>query len=233
MQTSPLLDSVPARVHHTPLADQDMRPRAWWFILSFVSGFLLAMAAEELKVHSVDDELHIAAPRLHFLTGPSLDRLKNAAAVRFDVQLSLSVESRTNLFDRAAERFAVSYDVWEEKYSVTRLSSSSTMRGALSRRSHEHRSISQVTAEGAESWCLDNMAVSTTGINPGQFVWVRLEVRSVDPKESAPLFDEGGVSLSRLIDLFSHPPRPGQQRWTLESGPLRLSDIRKPGTRGS
>ncbi len=191
------------------------------------------MAAEELLVHTQDDELHIGAPKLHFLTGASLDRLKNGAAVPFDFQLSLSLDSRTNLYDRAAERFAVSYDLWEEKYSVTRISSSSTMRGALGRRSHERRSVSHLTAQGAESWCIENVAVSTAGIPPAQFVWVRLEVRSVDPKESSPLFGDSGISLTRLIDLFSHPPRTGQQRWTLEAGPVRLSEMRQSGSRGS
>ena len=210
-----------------------MRPKAWWFIVAFCTGFLLAMAAEELVVHSQDDELHIVAPRLHFLAGASLDRLKNGAAVPYDFQLSLSLDSRTNLFDRAVERIAVSYDVWDEKFSATRLSASSTLRGAVSRRSHERRSVSNLTQQGVENWCIDNLAVSTSGIGPSQWLWVRLEVRSVEPKEAPPLFSDSGVSLNRLIDLFSHPPRTGQQRWTLEAGPLRLSDIRKPVARGS
>ena len=203
-----------------------------WFIAALCAGLLLAMSAEELVLHARDDELQISAPRLHFLTGPSLDRLKNGASVNYDFQLSLSLGSRTNLFDRAVERIGVSYDVWEEKYKVTRLSGSSTLRGAVSRRSHEWRSASDLTAAGAETWCLSDLAVSTGGIAPSQSLWVRLEVRSVDPKESAPLFGDAGMSLARLIDLFSHPPRSGQQRWTLEAGPVRLSEIRSM-TRGS
>lgn len=210
-----------------------MRLRASWFIAACCTGFLLAVAAEDLLVRSRDDELHISAPRLHFITGTSLDRLKNGADARFDFQLSLSLETRTNLFDRAVERIAVSYDLWEEKYSVTRLSSTSTLRGTLSRRSHEYRSASHLTAEGAENWCIDSLAVTTTGINPGQALWVRLEVRTVDPKETPPLFGDTGVSLTRLIDLFSHPPRSGQQRWSLESGPIRMGDVRKSIVRGS
>jgi hypothetical protein len=203
-----------------------LRIRAWWFILAFSTGFLLAMAAEDLILHPREDELHISAPRFHFLTGSSMDRLKNGATVNYDFQLSLSLDSRTNLFDRAVERIAVSYDLWEEKYSVTRMSGSSTLRGAISRRSHERRSASHLTPQGAEGWCISDLAVSTNGINPDQSLWVRLEVRSVDPKETSPLFGDSGISLTRLIDLFSHPPHSGQQRWTLESGPVRLSDLR-------
>lgn len=203
------------------------RTKCWWFIIFFVAaGLLLAMSAEELVLHSRDEELHISAPRLHFLTGASLDRLKNGAAVNYDFQLSLSIDSRTNLYDRAVERIVVSYDLWEEKYSVTRMSGSSTLRGAVSRRSHERRSASHLASESAESWCLSDLAVTTNGINPNQFLWVRLEVRSMDPKDSEPLFGDTGISLTRLIDLFSHPPRSGQQRWALEAGPVRLSDLR-------
>ncbi len=201
--------------------------------LVLLGGVLAAWNADDLTVEPRDDEMHIIAPRLHFLTGTSLERLKNGTAVPFDFQLSLSLDTRTNLYDRSAQRYAVSYDLWEEKYSVTRLSSSSTLRGATSRRSHERRSVSHLSADGVERWCIGNVAVSMSGIAPGQLFWVRLDVRSVDPKESAPLFGDTGVSLSRLIDLFSHPPRSGQQHWTLDAGPLRLSDLRKPGTRGS
>ncbi len=210
-----------------------MRVKASWIVVACFTGFLLALAAEDLMLRLRDEELHINAPRLHFITGTSLDRLKNGADARFDFQLSLSLDSRTNLFDRAVERIAVSYDLWEEKYSVTRLSSTSTLRGTLSRRSHEFRSASHLTAEGAENWCVDNLAVSTSGINPSQLLWMRFEIRTVDPKETSPLFGDTGVSLTRLIDLFSHPPRTGQQRWSLETGPIRLSDIRKSTLRGS
>lgn len=211
-----------------------MRWKAWWLVLAGPAGVLIAMAAEDLVVHSQDDELRIVAPRLHFITGASLDRLKNsAAAVSYDFQLSLSLDTRTNLFDRAVQRIAVSYDIWDEKFSATRLSGSSTLRGAIPRRSHERRTVSNLTGQGVENWCIDNLAVSTSGLGASQFVWVRLEVRPVAPKEEPPLFGDAGVSLTRLIDLFSHPPRPGQPRWTLEAGPLRLSDIRRPGARGS
>jgi hypothetical protein len=49
-------------------------------------------------------------------------------------------------------------------------------------------------------------------------MWVRLEVRSSDPRDMPPIIGESGISISRLIELFSHPPRSGQQRWTLQPG---------------
>jgi hypothetical protein len=39
--------------------------------------------------------------------------------------------------------------------------------------------------------------------------------------------EETGVSLSRLIEIFSRPARDPQARWTEEAGPLRLADIQR------
>lgn len=202
-----------------------MRPKALWFIITFFTGFLLAMFANELALHRRDQELHIRAPNLHFISGPSLDRLKNGGAVPFDFQLSVAVDSSSNLYDRAVERFVISYDLWEEKYSVTKLWGSGSMRGNSRRSIRERRSVSHLTAAAAENWCIDNIAVSTTGLDPNRRLWVRLEVRSSDPRDGPPLIGESGISISRLIELFSHPPRSGQQRWTLETGPVRLADL--------
>lgn len=210
-----------------------MRPKPWWLIVSFCGGFLLAMFAEELIVHRRDGELHISAPRLHFITGASLERLRNGAAIPYDFQLSIAADTRTNVIDRVLQRFIVSYDLWEEKYSVTKLSSSGSMRGGSFGGSRERRSVSHLSARDAETWCVDNLRLSTSGINASRLLWVRLEVRVADPRDSAPLFGETGISISRLIELFSHPPHSGQQRWTLEAGPLRLNDIDRGGTRGS
>lgn len=201
-----------------------MKVRLWWLFLSFASGFLLAMWASEMGVHWRNEELHVAAPKLHFLSGPSLTRLKNGTAVPFDFQLQLWAESRTNLIGRSVERFVVSYDVWEEKYSVTKL------RGSLSAR--ENKIVSNLTANAAESWCVDNIALPAAGLRADQPFFVRLEIRSVDPKRDTGLVGESGVSLSRLVELLSHPASPEQQKWAVEAGPLKLSDLRR-SPRGS
>ena len=45
------------------------------------------------------------------------------------------------------DRFTVSYDVWEEKFSVVRVSDF-------------RRSLMLLSASSAESWCLDNIVIS-------------------------------------------------------------------------
>ena len=197
----------------------ELRIRPWWFLLSFVTGFLFAMFAEELAVHWRNDELHISAPKLHFLAGQSLDRLKNGDSVPFDFQLLLWRDARGNLSARSLERFVVSYDLWEEKFSVTKVRASAVLR--------EGTSVSHLSAPAAEAWCVDHIALPSGSLNLTQQFWVRLEIRSAEPKQTAGVVGDSGVSLTRPIDLFSHPVRADQQKWTVESGPLKLEDLKR------
>lgn len=208
------------------LTNYRAQPPIPWLAAACATGVLCGMWTEDLLVHVRDQELRVTAPRFHFLSGAPVNRLRNGAAVPFDFQLSLAVDTRSNLFDRALERFVVSYDLWEEKYSVTKLWGAGSIRGASNSRTRERRSVSHLSAEGVENWCIDNVALSTSGLDPNRRVWVRLEVRTTDPRDGAPLVGESGISINRLIELFSHPPHSGQQRWTVESGPMRLADLR-------
>ena len=201
-----------------------MRIRLWWMFLSFASGFLLAMWASEMSVHWRNEEIHVVAPKLHFISGVSLKRLQDGAAVPYDFQLQLWAGSRSNLAARAVERFVVSYDVWEERYRVTKL------RGSPA--APENKTVSNLSASAAEAWCVDNIGLPASNLRPEEPFYVRLEVRGNDPKRDNGLVGESGVSLSRLVELFSHPAAPEQQRWAVEAGPLKLDDLRRV-TRGS
>ena len=196
------------------------KPTRWWLIASFLAGFAFAMWAEELIIHWKENSLHLSAPKLHFLEGKPLERLKNGDSVPYDFPLTLWVGSRENVFERSAERFVFSYDVWEEKFSVTRARA-------------PRRSISHLNAAGAESWCLDNLQVSITGIGGQQPLWVRLEIRSEEPREQPPILGDPGISLTSLIEIFSRPAHGAQPHWTLDAGPVRLDDIKRSSSRGS
>lgn len=183
------------------------------------------MWAEELTLHSRNGELRVSAPRLHFISGGALERLKNGAAVSYDFQLSLASGSRGNIVSRAIQRFVVSYDLWEEKYSVTKLKPS-PMRGLGAPPPNERRSASHLSSEAAEAWCVDNIAVPLSGVSSTDPVWVRLDIRTADQTDPPSLFGESGVALSRLIEIFSRPVRSDQQHWSAEAGPVRLSELR-------
>ncbi len=177
------------------------------------------MLASEIAVRWRNEEIHVVAPKLHFISGNSLNRLKDGAAVPFDFQLMAWSGSRSTPLGRAFERFVISYDVWEEKYSVTKLRGSAAAR--------ENKTITNLTATAAEAWCIDNIAVPASGISNDQPLYVRLEVRSAEAKASTGLVGESGISLPRLIELFSHPARPEQQRWAVEAGPLKIEDLKR------
>lgn len=177
------------------------------------------MLASEIAVHWRNEEIHVAAPKLHFIAGSALERLKNGATVPFEFQLVLWSDSRSKPLANAIERFIVSYDLWEEKYAVTRLRGS-----ALAR---ENKTVSHLSAAAAEAWCVDNIAVTSSGIRGDLPLYVRLDVHSGDPARSSGIVGDAGISLPRLIEALSHPIQPGQQRWSVEAGPLKLNDLKR------
>ncbi|MGP0070438.1 MAG: hypothetical protein ACLPWF_00690 [Bryobacteraceae bacterium] len=177
----------------------------------------MTVSSQGLLPHRVAGDIHVTAPTLHFLTGKSLSQLKDGVAVPFDFQLVIASGSKDNVVARSLERFTVSYDVWEERFSVVR------MRDL-------QRSNLRLSLSGAESWCLDHIVIPAGALPAGQQLWARLEVRSVESKE--PRATDTGINLSTLIEIFSRPTRPQQDRWSVESAPFQLTDL-KPDLRAS
>jgi hypothetical protein len=202
--------------------DERVSRRSWLLAglaipLSRAAAFLAG--TPPLNVTWDGDNLHVAAPQLHFLTGKSLERLKDGASVVFLSQLTLFADSRSNAYRRIPDRLIVSYDLWEEKFSVTRL-------GAVP------RSVSHLSASAAEAWCLDNLLMSASGLNPDRPFWLKFEMRPADPKESTSVVGEPGISIAGLIEIFSRNPGSQEQTWAMEAGPLRLSQLVRTSGRG-
>ncbi len=167
------------------------------------------------------DQLHIEAPKLHFLTGKPLERIQNGNAVAYDFQLSVLAEAKTAVLRRSFERFVFSYDLWEERFSVTRMRSTQSL-------------ASHLTSAAAEAWCLDSMAFPSAGLPFDQPIWIRLEVRAQDAKEPGPVGGEEGISIASLIDIFGRASKTKQpQYWKLEAGPLKLANLRTAAGRGA
>jgi hypothetical protein len=131
--------------------------------------------------------------------------------VPFDFQLIITSGSKDNVVARALERFTVSYDVWEEKFSVVRVRDF-------------RRSGMRLSANSAESWCLDNIVIPAAGLPGSQQLWARLEIRSAESKELLPA--NSGINLAALIEIFSRPSRPQQDRWSVESAPFQLAELK-------
>lgn len=199
--------------------------KTWWLIAAFVSGFGLAMWAEDLALRWRNNFLEFSAPRVHFLTGEPLERLHNGAQVPFVFKISLYSGSKSHLFNQIAERFLVSYDVWGEQFSVVKTQ--------LPRTQVAHLDVAE-----AEAWCWKQMPFDAAGIDEKEKLWARVEIRAQDGKSANPLFgrdsiSESGINLNGLIDLFSRPPTPTQRTWTFDTGPLTIEEIKRGSRRGS
>jgi hypothetical protein len=197
--------------------------RRWLLAGGGVSLFraaALAVQSPALGVTWDGDNLHVSAPRLHFLSGKPLERLRDGATVVFLSQLTVLTDGRGGIFRRVPDRLVVSYDLWEEKFSVTRLGGTP-------------RSVSHLSAAAAEAWCLETLLISASGLTPDRPFWVRLELRTADPREVSTAVGEPGISITRLIDIFSRKPGAQESAWTLEAGPLRLADLARTPGRGT
>src|SRR6202142_4220229 len=185
-----------------------------WLLAGVWIAMSCGWAAERLSVTWDGDDLHVAAPELHFLAGKPLDRLKDGAAVVFLTQLTLTTDNFTTSLRRTPERFIFSYDLWEEKFSVTKAGEG-------------QRTVAHLSAAAAEAWCLDNVAISSTGLPQDRPFWLRFELRAAEPKDEAAVIGESGLNLTRLIEIFSRRPPDQQPQWNEDAGPLRLGDLKR------
>jgi hypothetical protein len=173
-----------------------------------------AVAGQSLTARVEGAVVHIAASRIHFLVGEALNRLHDGATVRYELQLTVSTERSGTAAARAQEQFAISYDLWEEKFAVTKIGS-------------PPRSISHLSASAAEAWCVDNVTIPVSALTANQSFWIRLDYRADDSTSSTDPSDNSGFTLSGLIDIFSRRRRSEPVRGFEEAGPLRLDSLKR------
>src|SRR4030081_2350680 len=128
--------------------------RRLWLTACFSSPLGWSLAVPRLLIRRLDNNLRVSAPQIRFLTGKSLEQLKNGASVGFVSQIVLSAnESGSSILARAVDRFTVSYDVWEEKFSAARPGP-------------PMRSVSRLSVPACEAWCLDELAPIPPSLPP-------------------------------------------------------------------
>jgi len=186
--------------------------RRSWLLAGLAIPLLRARAADSVAVTFDGDNLHIAVPRLHFLAGKPLDRLMDGASVAFLAQLTLFGADHGTVIRRHPDQLVFSYDLWEENFSVRRLGS-------------VPRSASRLSMAAAEAWCLEDLEISASGLAPDRPFWVRFELRMADPQDSSSVVANDGISITRLIEIFSRKPGAGEPHWALETGPLRVANL--------
>lgn len=199
--------------------------KTWWLFTAFVSGMAVAMLAdamlsEDLILQHRNHRLEFSAPRTDFFAGQPLTRLHNAAEVSFLIKTTLFSGTKDHVFTSAVDKFVVSFDLWEEKFSVVDRSA--------------QKSVKNLTAKAAQAWCLSQMGLDTTGLPGNEPLWARLDIRVEDPPRDGGLLGDSvsssGISLTSLIDFMSRPGGSQPQK-TLEYPAFTLDQLKS--TRGS
>jgi hypothetical protein len=155
------------------------------------------------------DHLSVAAPQLHFISGKALERLHNGSTITY--MLTLTVIPEHYKKQTIQTKFAVSYDLWEENYSVSRVS--------------DGLAASRLKAAMAEAWCLENMIIPIRSVPERQSFMVRLEciVQEDEEKENS---DPSSPIFADLVDIFSRKKQEAPQWWEVSAGPFRLEEFK-------
>jgi len=204
-----------------PLRGNSMSRRSW-LLAGLATPLFPVRAAEPLEVKYDGDNLHLSAPTLHFLSGKPLERLKDGASVAYVAQVTLFHNDHVTVIRRSQGRFVISFALWEEKFSVTKLATAAV----------PARSVDGLSATQAEAWCLDSMAVTTLGLEPNAYYWLRFELGTADQKDVASMSEQPVVSFRKIVEFFSQKPRAGEPRWEPIERRLRLSDLPRMAGRG-
>jgi hypothetical protein len=180
-------------------------------LLALVAWCPPPAAGQSLSVTTAGDAVKIRAPGWSFLTAEPLARLREGRTVR--VELAAFVLSGPGRSPLTAVRqvFSVSYDLWEERFAVATAGAHAA-------------SVSHLAATAAEAWCIDQLAVPIAPLAalPERRFWIRLEYRILDGDGAATADDDSGLTLQRLIDVFSRRRKNESQSRALEGGPFRL-----------
>jgi hypothetical protein len=169
------------------------------------------LCAQTVSVKLEGDQLRVAAPQLHFLGSDALQRLHNGIAVNYIFKIGITPNRYSRPTTVTSYRFVISYDIFEEKFAVSRIEPNP-------------RSITHLSENAAQLWCLDSITLSTTGMAADQSFWLTLEYQTVEPK---PATDPSESLIGQLIDVFSKKAQREESRGTITGGPFNLSDLRK------
>jgi hypothetical protein len=181
--------------------------------LAFIVTASLRLSAQTLTVKTVADVLHVQARGFGFIEGPVLNRLKEGRSVRVDFEMTVLAKPEGPVVSQASQSFTLSFDLWEERFAVSRVGS-------------PPRSISHLRARDAESWCLDNLTMPVTSL--GQYgrepFWIRLTYHIQEPVPGADEAPGERFTLRGLIDRLSRRREENDLARSIDAGPFRLSN---------
>jgi hypothetical protein len=169
------------------------------------------LMAQTVTVRTVADALHVQARGLSFIEGPVLTRLKEGRSVRIDFEITVLARPEGPVVKQAMHGFTLSFDLWEERFAVSRIGS-------------PPRSISHLRPRDAENWCFENltMPVSSLGLGRDTPFWIRLAYRVQDVVPAGGEEPGGRYTLRGLIDRLSRRREEDTLAKSIDAGPFRL-----------
>ena len=186
-------------------------PRRVAAVLLTVLLLAVPASAQTLTVDTAGDALRIRAPGFSFLKGEPLTRLKDGRSVRVELAAIVLPAPGKSVVATTRRIFALSYDLWEERFAVS----------TVEKRS---QTVSHLALAAAEAWCVDQLSIPVNalgGLGRDLPFWLRLEYRVLDgdtPNDST----ESGYTLQALIDALSRRRKTDSSTHALEAGPFRL-----------
>lgn len=179
-------------------------------IAATLSSLDARLGSQSMTVTTTGGVVRVQAPGFRFIAGEPLARLKDGLTVR--VELELRVLAGPGAAAAAAhgrQTFVLSYDLWEERFAAA-------MSGTGS------RSVSHLTAEAAEAWCIQQLTVPVSGLGSlrSQPFWIRLESRVLNGQSDGR--DDEGLTLRGIIDTLSRRQAREKTPHSAEAGPFRV-----------
>jgi hypothetical protein len=191
--------------------------RAALLASTIIAAAAVQLAGQSVTVAAAGDALRVRAPGFSFLQGKPLERLKDGRSVRFDFVLTVLAKPGAAAAAQGRSTFIMSYDLWEERFAVTRVATPGNP-------ATPSRSISHLTSPDAAAWCLEQLSVPVSALGrlgrDAPF-WIRLEYRVQDRTETD---GDAGFTLRSLIDTLSMRRKADELNGSIEAGPFRLSN---------
>jgi hypothetical protein len=176
-------------------------------VLAVLASTDMPVSAQTLTVDTVGDALKIRVVGFSFLKGEPIARLKDGRTVRVELAAMILPGAGKPAAATVRRIFALSYDLWEERFAVT-------MAGPRA------QSVSHLALAAVEGWCIQQLAIPLTALSRDAPFWVRFEYRILDG-DTASDSPDSGYTLQALIDLLSRRRQAASAEYVLEAGPFR------------
>ena len=187
------------------------RPAAFALLIAATLSSLDArLGSQSMTVTTTGGEVRVQAPGFRFIAGEPLARLKDGLTVRVALELRvLAGPGAAVAATQSRQTFVLSYDLWEERFAAAVSGTGS-------------RSVSHLTAEAAEAWCIQQLTVPVSGLGPlrSQPFWIRLESQIVNGGSDGR--EDEGLTLRGIIDTLSRRQASEKTSHSAEAGPFRV-----------